>query len=367
MTHIPLIKPYMTDTIKQGVMDVLSSGLLTEGAVTQELEVAFSTYLGVAHTIAVTSCTTGLELAVRALQLQPGDEVIVPDYTYPATVMAVHAAGAIPVIVDVEQETGLMSPKATEAAITPKTRAMMPVSLFGCPLDYTWIHSLKEKYSLYVIEDAACSIGAECKGGKVGTLADISVFSLHPRKFITSGEGGLVTTNNDTLALWMRSYKRFGIADSSEQREGIHFVRSGTNLKLSNIHAAIALGQLKDIALLMEKRQLQVTHYRHLLEGVEGVSLPYMPLQGLHSWQTFYITVSKRDFLLQALRTKGIEVQIGTYSMHMQEAFQKQPYILRGSFEGSRYCYEHILALPLYHDMTQAEQEYVVDTLQNLL
>ncbi len=360
---IPLIKPYMTKTIKDSVEAVLDSGQLTEGLLTKQLEDTFCSYIGVKYAVATTSCTTGLELAVRALQLKPGDEIILPDYTYPATGMAVCNAGAVPIIVDVDPTTQLISQNAVKSAINPRTRAIMPVSIFGAPLDYNWLNELKNQYGLYIIEDAACAIGAEWNDIKVGNFADISVFSLHPRKFITSGEGGIITTNNASFASWIRSYKRFGIADSSKEREGVYFEKTGINGKLSNIQAAIALGQLQDIEMLMQKRQEQADFYKYLLQDVTAITLPALSDQAKHSWQTFYITIGRRDHILQAMRAQDIEVQIGTYSMHMHKAFQQKPYVLCAPFEGSKFCYENTLALPMFHDMTKKEQERVVRVL----
>ncbi len=237
MTPIPLTRPYITDEVKAKVCAVLDSGYLTEGPVTAEFEAAVRRYVGCAHALAVTSCTTGLELALRALLIGPGDEVIVPDYTYPATADAVAIVGATPVIVDVSPDTMLIDYHRVEAAMSARTRAVLPVSGFGNPLDYDRLEAIKKRHGVYLVEDAACSIGAEFKGRKVGSLADISVFSFHPRKFITTGEGGMVTTDNPVWAEWMVSYKHFGMtADAS--RRLTRFGRIGSNYKMSNILAS---------------------------------------------------------------------------------------------------------------------------------
>lgn len=208
---IPLIRPYITEEVKQEVNRVLDSGYLTEGPVTAALENAVRDYIGCGHVLAVCNCTVGLEMALRALGIGPGDEVIVPDYTYPATVDVINIVGATAILVDICTETMLIDYDAAEAAITDRTSAIMPVSLFGNPLNWDRLSQIKKKHDLFIIEDAACSLGATYKGIKTGTLADISVFSLHPRKFITTGEGGLITTNNPEWAEWMMSYKHFGM------------------------------------------------------------------------------------------------------------------------------------------------------------
>lgn len=367
MSSIPLIKPYMTEAIKARVMDVLDSGYLTEGPVTHELERVFADYIGVRHAIAVTSCTIGLELALRALKIGPGDEVIVPDYTYPATASAVAMVGALPVIVDVDPATQLISRDAVEDAITPRTKALMPVSIFGNPLDYSWLNALKEKYGLFIVEDAACSIGATWNGKKTGSFADISVFSLHPRKFITTGEGGMVTTDHAALADWMNSYKHFGMASTQTEREGVCFARMGSNYKLSNVQAAIGLGQMQDADMLLAERRRLAATYSELLSKVSGVELATVTQGGEHSWQTYSVRLDRRDEIMRAMRKQGIEVQIGTYSLHMHPAYQAPMCRLHGEFAGSQVSFERTLALPMYHGMTCTEQMTVIEVLKACL
>ena len=304
MSKIPLIKPYMDDDIKQAVMAVLDSGYLTEGPVTRDLEQAVKDYTSAKRVIAVTSCTTGLEIALRSLNIGAGDEVIVPDYTYPATASVVSIVGATPVIVDIDPNTMLIDYADIEAAITDKTKAIIPVSLFGNPLDYNELNRIKKKHSLFIVEDAACSLGAEIDGIKVGKQADISVFSCHPRKFITTGEGGLIATDNDDLADWMESYKHFGIS-SSATREGTQFDIIGTNYKLSNILAAIGLGQMKRIDQLLNKRRALASHYEELLAGIDNIQIPHRIKNAKHSYQSFCIIVPERDELLNEIRAQG--------------------------------------------------------------
>ncbi len=367
MKKIPLIKPYITQEIKNRVCEVLDSGYLTEGPVTKEFERAIRQYVGCRHAIAVTSCTTGLEMALRALNIGPGDEVVVPDYTYPATADAVAIVGATTVIVDVTVDTMLIDYDAVEQAITPKTKAVMPVSIFGNPLDYSELNGLKEKYNVYVIEDAACSVGAEFKGIKIGNQADISVFSHHPRKFITTGEGGTITTNDDERALWMESYKHFGMGESPT-REGTVFTRIGTNYKLSNLLAAVGLEQMHHIDELLAKRTELSENYLSLLKDVQDVKVPTITPGGKHSWQSFCVFVDDRDRIMNAMRSNNIEVQIGTYALHMHPAFQNNSKCyIKGDMKNSRYVFDRCLTLPLYHDLTFSDQEYIVDNLKKCL
>ncbi len=235
-------------------------------------------------------------MALKALGIGKGDEVIVPDYTYPATASAVCIAGATPVIVDIDKDSMLIDYDEIEKAITPKTKAMIPVSLFGNPLDYDILNKIKKKYNLFIIEDAACSIGAEYNNKKVGTFADISVFSLHPRKFITTGEGGMITTDNDAYAEWMESYKHFGIkSNSTSSREGIQFEIIGTNYKLNNILSAVGLGQMNVIDKLLERRISLANNYISLLKHVSDIKLPACYEGSKHSYQSFCIFIENRD------------------------------------------------------------------------
>ncbi len=358
---IPLIRPYINQEIKEKVLAVLDSGYLTEGSITHEFENAFAQYVNARHAIAVTSCTTGLEIALRALEIGPGDEIIVPDYTYPATAAVVSIVGAHCVIVDVDPLSMLIDYDAIEKAITSKTKAIIPVSLFGNPLDYNRLNKIKRKNNLYIIEDAACSIGAEYHGKKVGTFADITVFSLHPRKFITTGEGGMITTENDDWAEWMNSYKHFGMAMNNAAREGIRFDIVGTNYKLTNLQSAIGLGQMEQIEHLLARRKALAERYNHSFKNVEGILFPDITVNGNHSYQSYCILTASRDKILNYLRPQGVEVQIGTYSLHLHPAFQNAKYFtLSGEMKGSKSAYDHCLALPLFHDMTVEEQDYVV-------
>jgi dTDP-4-amino-4,6-dideoxygalactose transaminase len=364
--NIPLIKPYINEEIKARVAEVLDSGYLTEGPVTHEFEEAFRKFIGSRHAIAVTSCTTGLEVALRCLGIGPGDEVIVPDYTYPATAAVVSIVGAHCVIVDIDPSTLLIRYDAIESAITRKTKAIIPVSLFGNPLDYNRLNDIKARHNLYIIEDAACAIGAQFEGRMVGTDADITVFSLHPRKFITTGEGGMITTNRNEWAEWMNSYKHFGM-DASGSRESIHFGMVGTNYKLSNVLSAIGLGQLKDIDNLLHRRRKLADNYSQLFAGQNGIVIPSVTPGGVHSYQSYCLLVDDRDRIMHIMRQGGIEVQIGTYSLHVHDAFKnKTDFTCLGDLSGSKLAFSQCLTLPLYHDLSMEQQQDIANKLKSL-
>ncbi len=359
--RIPLIKPFLPAGVKKRVLEVLESGYLTEGKVTAAFEEACQEYLAVSCCVAMTSCTVGLESVLRYCRIGTGDEVIVPDYTYPATAAAAAIVGARVVIVDVNPETMLIDYDALEQAITPRTRAVMPVSLFGNPLDYDRLAEIKKRHGITVVEDAACAFGAEFRGKKVGSLADFAVFSLHPRKFITTGEGGLIATDNRDAGNWLTSYKHFGLDPAGGNRQEAVFQMIGSNYKMSDVLAAIGLGQMELVHDLLARRRQLAARYLDLLSGIETVRLPRTTPGGGHSYQTFCVMVSERDRVLSAMRSLGIEVQIGTYCLHRQPAFKTGECCeIRGKLDGSVYAGEHCLALPLYHDLSPGEQEEVV-------
>ena len=323
--------------------------------------------MGSQYALPVSNCTVGLELALRAMDIGPGDEVIIPDYTYPATGDAVQIVGAKAVIVDIDPETCLIDYMALENAFTPQTRAVIPVSLFGNPLDYERLNRIKEKFNIFILEDAACSLGARYDGICVGNLADISVFSLHPRKFITTGEGGVITTDNTEWAAWMESYKHFGM-DNNTERVVAQFERIGTNYKLSNIQAAVGLVQMRHIDMLLAKRAEIAKRYNDLLQNAPGVSFLKITPKGTHSWQSYCIFVENPHQVIVKLGERGIETQIGTYSLHMHRAFHENPNCqIIGDMPGSRYAFEHCLCLPLYHEMNEETQEFVVQELAKVI
>jgi perosamine synthetase len=363
MKKIPLTKPYISQEVKDEVLQVLDSGYLTEGSITKQFEDSIKEYIGCKHALAVSNCTVGLEVALRALGIGQGDEVIVPDYTYPATAAVVSIVGATIVLVDVDPETMLIDYRAIEKAISERTKAIIPVSIFGNPLDYDRLWKIKENYNIYLIEDAACTIGAQYDNDFVGNLADISVFSFHPRKFITTAEGGMITTNNPEWAAWMDSYKHFGM-NSSGSRLDIQFEIIGTNYKLSNLQAAIGLVQMRHITSLLDRRTQLANHYRELLAGFPGISFPKVTPKGIHSWQSYCIFTPNRDQVIEKLEEKNIETQIGTYALHMHKAFNRNPNCrIVGDMSGSRYAFDCCLTLPLYQGMTTDQQEYVVKEL----
>ena len=363
---IKLMHPNVGNEELELVKEVIESGWLVEGPMVREFEKTVAEYVGVKYAIACSSATTGLELALRALGVGKGDEVIIPDFTHPATALVVMTVCAKPVLVDVNMDTRVTDAEKIEEAITDKTKAVIPVSEFGHPVDMDPINELKTKYDIHIIEDAACALGSEYKGKKVGSLADITVFSFHPRKIFTTGDGGLIMTDNDEWAELMNSMKKFGVGKLPDGKTG--FIRWGTNYRMSNIHGAIALGQARRINEILNDRREKAKIYDKLLADVDGVRIPKIKSNCISNYQTYAIYLEKegiRDEVMKEMRKMNTEVQIGTYALHTLPVFTDIK--KGGNLENSYKLYRNLLTLPLHYDLTIADQERVIYELRQLL
>jgi dTDP-4-amino-4,6-dideoxygalactose transaminase len=353
MKKIKLIEPVVGKEELEAVKEVLASGWLTEGSKTREFESKIEEYIGVKHAIAMPNCTVALETALRVCGIGKGDEVIVPDFTYPATVDAICLVGAVPILVDVDRFTYNIDMEQIKNAISEKTKAILPVSLMGNPLN----PKLYEEFTdFYIIEDAACSLGAEWNGKKVGTFADITCFSFHPRKIITTGEGGMIVTNSDEWDEKIRSYKNFGIKNKE-------FIGIGTNYKVSDILSAIGVVQLSKINKIINRRIKLASNYHELLRNINTARPPQVDPKAKHTFQTYAVYIEKgRDKIIEELKTKGIETRIGSYAVHLQPAF-KIFEKLSNPLTVSESLYRKLLALPMCHNMTFEDQKYVIDSI----
>lgn len=363
---IRLMKPNVGSTEMELVKQVIDSGYLVEGDAVREFEKTVCTHVNAKHGIACTSATTGLELALRVLGVGPGDEVIIPDFTHPATALVVMTLSATPVFIDVNIETRNTDAEKIEEAITKKTKAVIPVSIFGHPLDIDPINALKEKYDIHIIDDAACSLGSRYKDQAVGGLTDMTVFSFHPRKVFTTGDGGLITTNNDQWAEQMKSMKVFGSGIKSDGKPG--FVQWGTNYRMSNIHGAVALGQVRRLNEIVDDRIQKARVYDDLLKDVKGISIPVIAAYAKSNYQTYTVYIHQegiRDQIIKEMRSRNIQTQIGTYALHLQPQFENLKRI--GDLSNSTKLFENLLALPLHHELSTEDQSRVAQTLNEIL
>jgi len=355
------MRPFVGTEELEAVKTVFESKYLTEGPVTQEFEKQFAAFVGAEHGIAVTSCMTGLVLGLNALDIGKGDEVIVPDFTHPATGDCVYQAGADAVLVDVDLETYNISPSAIEEAVTDRTKCIIPVSWGGNPIDPE-IYKIGKEHDIPILEDAACSTGARIGAGKVGSLADITCFSFHPRKILTTGEGGMVTTDRNDLAEKAVALKHFGATKDGR------FTYHGTNYKMSNILAAIGIEQLKKLPGILDDRIRKANRYSELLEGLDGVRTPTITPGTKHVFQSYCIYIEQkgiRDRLRSDLGQLGIETQIGTYALHLEPSYSGVKRV--GDLKNSELLFANLLTLPLHHELTDDDQEYVATSIRSLL
>ena len=362
---IKLIEPVVGHEEIKNVSKVLRSGWLTEGQKTKEFEERVKNFVGAKYAVATTSCTTAFELALRVLDIGPGDEVIVPDFTHPATGNIVKWIGAKPVLVDVDLFSYNIDPDEVEKAITKNTKCVMPVSWGGNPLNMQPLNELKEKHNLFIVEDAACSLGAEYNGKKTGTMADITCFSFHPRKIITTGEGGMAVTDNPVYAEKLETLKKFGMTTTNGE---IKFTQFGTNYKLSDILSAVGVKQMEKINIISNRRIELANYYNDLLADVDSIRPPQKKENTKHVYQTYAAYIEKegaRDKLIEDLRKKNIETQIGTYALHLQPSYEGVKKI--GKLKRAEKLYRNLLTLPMCHSMTKKDQEHVVSEIKKLL
>lgn len=360
---IPLIKPFIGEEELMKVKEVLESGYLTEGSFTQEFEKKFAKYVGSKYAIAVCNATVGIEMVLKCIGVTSKDEIIVPDFTHPATADATYLAGGECVLVDVDLESRNTTFDLVKNAINKNTKATIPVSEFGNPLDESF-YDLKDE--VFILEDAAPSIGAEINGKKVGSFADATVFSFHPRKILTTGEGGMITTDDDELYEKLVSFKKFGEKHSELGR--FSFESIGTNYKLSNILSALGLVQLDKLETILKDRIKKAEYYNKLFSETEKVAIPNKKNGTRHTYQSYTLYVkesNKRDFLIQKLKDREIQTQIGTYALHRENAFSKAKKI--GELANSLKLFNNLLTLPLYYSMTKEEQETVFNNVMELL
>jgi perosamine synthetase len=333
----------------EAVAEVLESGQLTMGPKVEELERGLAAACGTEHAVVVSSGTAALHLAVLALGIGPGDEVLVPAYTFPATANVVAFVGAKPVLVDVDPETMNLDPSRIE--VGPRTKAVVAVDLFGRPARF---EQLPE--GLAVLEDAAGALGAKRQGRPCGSLGALACLSFHPRKIVTTGEGGAVTTDDAELADAIRRMRHHGI----EPRGAFEIAHAGLNYRLSDILCAVGIPQLARLGELLETRTGIAASYTERLRGL--VETPSADEGDVHGWQAYVIQVDGAADKIAALREQGIEAQVGTYALHHLAAYRDQ-----GDFPGASRVFERAVALPFHTRLTEGDIDRVAEALTSLV
>ncbi len=348
----------------EAVREVIESGFLTQGPKTAAFEGLIRDYTAARHAAAVSSATTGLHLALVALGVQPGDEVVIPAFSFPATANAVIQQGAIPVFVDIEDSTFNMDPALLETAISEKTTAVMPVHAFGLCANMDAINEIAARRAVPVLEDAACALGGTYGGRHAGTLGTAGVYSFHPRKIITTGEGGMITTNDDAVA------ERVAVLRAHGAKRGelfMEFVDAGYNYRLSDVHAAIGLAQMAKIEQIVAGRRAAAAALSEHLAGIEGVRLPMEPAGTSHTFQSYVVLLDDdidRDEVIRRMRTRDIETTLGTYGMHLQPYFRERFGIEDDALPRTTRAHHQALTLPLYPQLASTDMEAIANALR---
>lgn len=340
---------------------VLASGMLAQGPKVAELEKAFAAYCGTNYAVAVNSGTAALHAALFAAGVGPGDEVITTPFSFIATINPILFLGAKPVLVDIDPATFNLNIKHLEKAITPKTKAILPVHLYGQPCDYDALDVIAKKYNVLVIEDACQAIGATYGSKKAGNLGDMACFSLYATKNIMCGEGGMVTTNNENFAETIRHFRQHGMSGPYE------YAHIGYNYRMSDLHAAIAVEQLKKVERFTNSRQKIARHFDAGLAGIPGIDLPKIAPNRTHVYHQYTVRITKdfacsREDFIQALRNK--EIGAGVYypkPLHTIPHIAKAGSYKEGDFPVAEQAAKEVVSLPVHPKVSEADAHKIID------
>lgn len=348
------------------IKKILNSGWLTKGPYTVKFEDRVARFVGSRYAVALNSGTAALHLSLLACGIGPGDEVIVPDFTFVATANVIELCGAKPVLADIDLNTFNIDIRDMRNKISSKTKAIMPVHQFGLPCDMAEINKIARKKSLKVIEDAACAMGAKYKGKTCGSLADAGCFSFHPRKIITTGEGGIITTDNKKIFNFALSMRNHGSVDAGK---GGYFDKAGYNYRLSEIQAALGLAQMKKLPGIIKKRIHLARLYNKYLNNTR-LRMPDLPGDRLGVFQSYVVLLDKgirREKLMKRLKAENIETTIGNYAVHATTYYKKKYGYRTGDLPNSYKAHKQTLTLPLYPAMRDKDVLQVCTKLNKLL
>ncbi len=368
---IPITKPELGEEEAQAAAHAIRTGWIAQGPLVAQFERAIAERLGVEHVVLTSNCTTSLHLALLCSGIGPGDEVIVPSFTFIATANSVLHAGGTPVFVDIDPRTYNIDPSKIEAAITPRTKAIIPVDQIGLAADLDAVLEIAARHNLKVIEDAAPALGATYRGRPIGAISPITCFSFHPRKSITSGEGGAIATNDAEVAARARVLRSHGASVSDLARHSSSTViieeyeELGYNYRMTDIQAAVGIEQFKKLDDIMARRGRLAERYNTLLSNIDGVTPPYAPEDAPHTYQSYCVRLdpertASRDVIMDRMLEQNIATRRGVMAIH------EEPYYVNRfghiSLPETEAATRNTLLLPLFASMTEAEQDRVVES-----
>ncbi|MFF9132608.1 DegT/DnrJ/EryC1/StrS family aminotransferase [Streptomyces sp. NPDC014806] len=370
--RIPVMIPWLGEEEAKAASDAVLSGWVAQGPRVAAFERAFAERVGAEHAVAVSSCTTALHLSLVALGLGPGDEVVVPSLSFIATANAVRYVGAEPVFADVEEATGNLTPATVDAVRTPRTRAVLAVHQGGVPADVHALRAACADWQLPLVEDAACAIGSTAGGKPVGQGALIAAWSFHPRKIVTTGEGGMVTTDDAAWAARLRRLREHGMNASAAERHASDkpvlesYLEVGYNYRMTDIQAAVGLVQLGKLDEMISRRRALAARYDSLLRDLPGLTPVRDPAYGESNFQSYWVLLGPdfpvgRDDLLAALAEAGVSARRGIMAAHLEPAYAGHPH---APLPVTERISRDSLILPLFHTLTEAQQDRVVAVLR---
>jgi perosamine synthetase len=368
--QVPFAKPHLTGREGALVAEVIASGWVSQGPKVREFEQAFAARVGAAEAVATTSCTAALQLALYVSGVGPGDEVVIPSLSFIATANAVWQCGATPVFADIDRDTLNLDPAAAERAITARTKAIMPVHQVGLPADMDRFLDLGVRHGIAIVEDAACAIGATYKGRPIGSLGPLACFSLHPRKVITTGEGGMITLQDGAVAERLRRLRAHAMDVSDLARHNAKDVviesypERGWNFRMTDMQAQLGLCQLEELDWILARRRELAERYTAAIAAMPGLEPPYEPDYAVRTWQSYCVRVTPRSpvgrtELMRRLLRDGVPTRRGVMAIHEEPAYAGA----RAALPHSEAAARDVVILPLFADMTERQQDHVLERL----